>query len=206
MSNAGVVVQREDLGMNKFKSIFILLLFGQLGACAYPPHKVTLDAKALTDTAKVGNKAILALDVTDNRDGTVVGQRGGDMMGADITVEDLAQNVRHELKSGLEARGFVIVGVTQKADVELVARLRAFKIFFKSGAFYTGILKTNIAINIIAERGRRKYRKIYRHDNKKYVLVFPEGSEIDKKLNTGLNDVYRKIIYDDALMKFLAKP
>ena len=191
--------------MNKFSSIFIVLLIAQLGACAFTPHKVVLDAKAPSDAAKVGNNVIVGLDVVDDRDVPVVGQRGAGMMGADITVEDLIRNVRQEIKLGLESRGFKIVGVNQKADVELLARLRAFKFFIETG-FFTGTLNTNVAINVIAERGRRKFRKTYRHDNEESVLVVPVGSAIDKKLNTGLNDVYRKIIYDDALMKFLATP
>ena len=185
--------------------ISVVLLAALLGACAFTPHEVTLTATAPTDGKSMGNGTTVSLEVTDDREVQVVGQRGVGMQGASITAPTVLQVIRQEVTSGLKSRGFTVVTADTAADTELEVTLRTFRLFIQSG-FWTGRLNTDVAINIVAEKGSKDLKERYRHNDKEAVQVVPEGKTIDQKLNAGLTNVLTQIVYDDGLMTFLANP
>ncbi len=185
-------------------------------SCAFTPHEVTVVAEAPITPSSIGKGVTVALEVFDDRDDTTVGQRGVGMQGADITVNDIIPLLERELKEGLEAKGFAIVpggtsGYSESSmiepgapDVELEAKLRAFKFFIETG-FWTGAENTNVVIHVEAIKRGRDYEKSYRSNSEELALVIPEGAAIDENLNAALSDVLAQIMQDEQLMDFLAK-
>ena len=114
--------------------VFISVLCAMmLSACAFTAHEVEITAKAPTGTSSVGAGIAVYLQVIDDRDSPVVGQRGAGMQGADITAPQLMPTLVRELTAGLEAKGFRVLSSDAGADVELEARMRAFKFFIETG-------------------------------------------------------------------------
>lgn len=175
-----------------------------LASCAFTPHDVTITATAPESPSSIGNGVTLALEVIDDREDIVVGQRAAGMQGADITAKDIIPTLERELKRGLEAKGFTVVSASDEADAEFEARLRAFKFFLETG-FWTGAENASVAVHVEAEKGGRDLDRVYRYDNEERTMVVPAGSRIDEVLNGALSDVLAKIMADAELMSFLAQ-
>jgi uncharacterized lipoprotein YajG len=175
-----------------------------LGACAFTPHEVPITATAPKVESSVGNGITLALDVLDDRDSLVAGQRGQGMMGADITAPQVVAALERELTEGFEAQGFNVVPANSPADVDFEARLRAFKFFIESG-FWTGAENTDVVVAVEAERAGTDYDRVYRSSDETAALFVPGGEAIDQKLNAALSSVLTQIMNDDALITFLAR-
>ncbi len=191
-----------------------------LTSCAFTPHEIAVTAKAPTTPSSIGKGVTVALEVLDDREDIVVGQRGAGMRGADITVKDIIPALERELRNGLEAKGFTVVsggtsGSTAgnvdtnlvgngEPDVDFEAKLRAFKFFIESG-FWSGAENTSVVINVEAVKGGQDYEKSYRFNSEESAMVVPEGSEIDDALNAALSEVLAQIMRDQQLMSFLAQ-
>ena len=125
------------------------------------------------------------------------------MMGADITVKDIVPALERELKKGLEVKGFTVPSAKSNTDAKFKARLRAFKFFIETG-FWTGAENTSVVINVEADKRGKDFERIYRFNTEERIMVIPQGSSIDQKLNFALSDILAKIMLDTELMNFLA--
>lgn len=193
------------LGEKAMSRIFYgLLTVVLLSACAFTPHEVQLTASAPKNQSSVGQGVTLYLDVIDDRDSTVVGQRGGGMQGADITAARVMPTLERELKAGFEAKGFRVVSTKVGADAKVKARLRAFKFFLETG-FFSGAENTSVVVALAAEKLGDDYDRTYRSSSETGTLFVPGGSSIDKKLNAALSRVLSEIMSDQKLMAFLAR-
>jgi uncharacterized lipoprotein len=177
---------------------------GLLSACAFTPHQVAVTAQAPTEPSTIGQGITLHLEVLDDRDSTVVGQRGAGMQGADITAPQIISTLERELKAGFEAKGFRVVSTDAGADAEVEARLRAFKFFIETG-FWAGAENTSVVIAVEAKRQGDDYDRTYRSSSEDEIQVVPEGSAIDVKLNATLSTVLNQIMSDNKLMGYLAQ-
>ena len=186
----------------KSQALVLALGGALLAACAWTPHEVAITAQAPLETSSVGKGVTVALDVVDDRDDLVVGQRGAGMQGADITVKDIIPALETELKEGLEAKGFTVVSSKDSADAEFQANLRAFKFFIETG-FWTGAENVNVVIKVEAEKGTDDFERNYRVSEEDRTMVIPAGEVIDDKLNAALEIVLSKIMADEELMAFL---
>lgn len=186
------------------RSIIGLFACTLLGACAFTPHQIPITATAPKVESSVGDGIVLSLEVLDDRDSTVVGQRGTGMMGADITAPEVIAALERELTAGLEAQGFTVVPANSRADVDLEARLRAFKFFIETG-FWTGAENTDVVVAVEAERAGEDYDRVYRASGETASIFVPGGEAIDQKLNAAFNSVLSQIMNDDALIAFLAR-
>lgn len=184
-----------------FSSVVIALA---LSACAFTPHDVGITAKAPTDVSSVGNGTNIVIELVDDRESTTVGQRGAQMMGADITASQIVSTLENELIAGFEAKGFNVVENSNAADAEVEARLRAFKFFIETG-FFVGAENTSVAIGIEGKKDGDDYDRVYRSSSDEDALVVPAASSIDEKLNASLTDVLNKIFSDKELLEFLAR-
>ncbi len=144
------------------------------------------------------------MDVVDDRDDLVVGQRGAGLQGADITAKDIIPALEREMKRGLEAKGFRVVSSTEPANAEVQANLRAFKFFVETG-FWTGAENISVVVKIEAERGGDDFERNYRVSEEERVMAISAGEVIDVKLNGALSFVLEKIMSDEELMAFLAQ-
>ncbi len=174
-----------------------------LSACAFTPHDVAVNAQAPRTSSTVGQGVSLSLQVIDDRESTVVGQRGAGMQGADITANQVMSVLERELKAGFEAKGFRVGSADAEADIEVEARLRAFKFFIETG-FFAGAENTSVVVAIEAEKLADDYDRTYRSSSEESTLVVPAGSSIDQKLNVSLSEVLRQIMSDARLMSFLS--
>ncbi len=84
----------------KMRALAFVLSSILLTSCAFTPHEVAITAEAPSTPSSVGKGVTLALQVIDDRDLVVVGQRGAWSMGADITAKDIVPALERELKRG----------------------------------------------------------------------------------------------------------
>lgn len=190
--------------MRAQKNVVVVALISIfLSSCAFQAHTVRLQPTVPVEYSSEGRNVIVELQVFDEREDTVVGQRGAGTMGADITVADLVPTVERELKKGLEARGFTVANPGQKAGAELEAKIRAFKFYVETG-FWTGAENTSVVISVEAKKHGFDYDRTYRTGSEERIIVISEGATIDQKLNAALDEVLTSIIRDENLMKFLA--
>jgi len=193
---------KEDMMMSR---VFICVMCAMmLSACAFTPHEVEITAKAPTEASSIGAGISLYLEVIDDRDSLVTGQRGAGMQGADITAPLLMAALERELTAGFEAKGFRVLSSDAGADVEVEARMRAFKFFIETG-FFVGAENTSVVIGIEAERLSDDYDRTYRASSEEAAMFVPAGSSIDGKLNATLEHVLSQIMSDEKLMAFLAR-
>ena len=175
-----------------------------LSACAFTPHLVAVTAQAPTEPSTIGQGITLYLEVIDDRDSPIVGQRGAGMRGADITAPQIISTLGRELKAGFEAKGFRVVSTNAGADAEVEARLRAFKFFIETG-FFVGAENTSVVIAVEAKRSGDDYDRTYRSSSEDATMVVPGGSAIDVKLNAALSTVLDQIMSDKKLMGYIAQ-
>lgn len=190
--------------MIRLRNVFSVVLIGfALSACAFTPHDVEVTAKAPTDVSTVGEGVNIVIELIDDRETTTVGQRGAQMMGADITANQVMATLERELTAGFEAKGFTVVNSVEAADAEVETRLRAFKFFIETG-FFSGTENTSVAVGIEGKRGNSDYDRVYRSSSEHGALFVPAAASIEDKLNAALTDVLNKIFSDDKLMNYLA--
>lgn len=175
-----------------------------LAACAFTPHEVDVTAEAPKTPSTVGNGISVFLQVIDDRESQVVGQRGAGLVGADITAKQVVPVIEQELTLGLQAKGFTVLTKDQPNVIEIEARLRAFKFFIETGLF-SGEENTDVAIALEAEDGRDDYDQVYRSNDEEGVFFVPGGDAIDAKLNAGLTQVLTLIMTDQDLIDFLVR-
>lgn len=189
----------------------LAVVFGAfvLGGCAFTPHTVALNSNLQHSKSTVGSGTTVVLELVDDRESDVVGQRGAGMQGADITVSGLLPHIDREIKEGLQAKGFTVVSNKKQlgaapADLaEMEVRLRAFKFFIETG-FWTGAENSNVAINVEAEKNGDDFKRAYRASAEDRTMVIPGGSTIDEQMNARLSSVIDQLIKDEELMAFLA--
>ena len=188
----------------KTRTLAFVLSSILLTSCTFTPHEVAITAAAPSTPSSVGKGVTLALQVIDDRDDVVVGQRGAGMIGADITVKDIIPALERELKRGLEAKGFTAVSTRSNTDTKFKARLRAFKFFIETG-FWSGAENTSVVINVEADKRGKDFERNYRFNTEERVFAVPTGTTIDEKLNAALSEILAKIMLDEELMNFLAQ-
>ena len=174
-----------------------------VSACAVTPHEVEISAKAPRSESAIGAGVTVALQVIDDPESTVVGQRGVGMTGADITVDDILSVLNAELTAGLEANGFTVTAPGPAADAEIEVRLRAFKFFHETG-FFTGAENTSVVVAVEAEKRGRDFDRTYRSGRERRTLFVPGGGSIDAMLNAAFTLVLGQIVGDRELLGFLA--
>ncbi|MDE0058702.1 MAG: YajG family lipoprotein [Defluviicoccus sp.] len=174
-----------------------------VSACAFTPHEVEISATAPKSESTIGAGVTVALQVIDDRESTVVGQRGAGMLDADITVKDILSVLNTELTEGLKANGFKVGVPGSTADAEIEVRLRALKFFIESG-FFTGAENTSVVLAVEAEKRGQDFDRTYRSSSEKRTIFIPGGGSIDAKLNAALTDVLGRIVRDRKLLDFLA--
>lgn len=180
------------------------LIAALLASCAWTQHNVAVTAMAPAERSSVGDGVTVALQVIDDREDVIVGQRAIGGVGADITARALVQSVQTELRRGLRSKGFRVVSPGRQSDAELEARIRGFKFYLERG-FFTSGENVSVAIAVEAERRGRDYSQTYRSNDEDRGMFIPSGSDIDAQLNDALAHVYSQILNDKALLSFMAR-
>ncbi len=175
-----------------------------LGACAFTPHEVSLNASVPIIKSNVGGDSTIALRVYDDRDSKTVGQRGVAMMGADITASDVISYIDTTVEQWLGSKNFNVVDYSENdVDSKLTVSLRAFKFFIESG-FFTGANNVSVVLKVEGKNGSDNYIKSYNFDSETRILFVPDGLGIDSALNVALTDVMTQMMFDEQLIDFLA--
>ena len=185
--------------------ITLLMLVGVLGGCAWTPHQLELSATSPQKTKqKVGKGVKIKVDVIDDRDQRVVGQRGVGAIGSDISSPQLLNYFRRQVIQGFQSRGFLLISDKETADARVLVYLRSFKWVTEQG-FFTG--GHNVFVSIKAEAKNSKTNgeivKTYQYDQEKRALFVASGGEINERMNAGLSDVLRQLFSDVELLRFL---
>lgn len=181
-----------------------LLVLTLASACDFTPHEVNITAEAPKTPSTIGAGITLHLQVIDDRDSTVVGQRGWGMQGANITAGRVMQVLENELANAFAAKGFRFAPSGSPVDAEIEVRLRAFKFFLETG-FFSNAQHINVVVAVEAEKRGQDYDRTYRASSEDPGLFTPLGETLDAKLNSALSIVLGRIAGDTKLLVFLAR-
>jgi uncharacterized lipoprotein YajG len=192
---------RRNFGM-RFLKCLIVTGFVALAGCTFTPKELELYAHPTISETNIGADTALYFRFVDDRDETTVGVRGASNSGSKITAANLAEYVEHELREGLEAKGYILIKDKQEAVAEITYRLRAFKFSLNMG-FWTGAENKSAVIAVDAEKGEVDYAKTYRVDDEDREMFVPGGDEINEEMNAALAAVLNKAMNDGALDLFL---
>ena len=175
-----------------------------VSACDFTPHEVNITARAPKTQSTIGAGVTIAMQVIDDRDSAVVGQRGAKMMGANITAGRVMQVLNDELTEAFAANGFRFAVPGSPVDAELEVRLRAFKFFFETG-FFSGAAHANVVVAVEAQKQGRDMDRIYRSTNEDPGIFTLGGETLDAKFNAALTVVMGRIVGERELLAFLAR-
>lgn len=184
--------------------VVILAVIVSVTGCTYTPHDVEITAQAPTAKSTIGAGVKVSLQVIDDRESQIVGQRGAGMIGADITAKDIMQVLAAELAAIFETNGFSVWVPNSNSDAEVEVRLRAFRFFVETG-FFTGAENASVVVAVEAEKGGQDLDRTYRSSSEHAVVFVPGGASIDTRLNAAFSDVLHQIANDRELIEFLAR-
>ena len=176
-----------------------------LGGCAWTPHQLELSATSPQKTElKTGKGVKIKVDVVDDRDQHVVGQRGVGAVGSDISSPQLLNYFRRQVVQGFRSHGFLLISDEETAEARVVVYLRSFKWLTEQG-FFTG--GHNVFVSIKAEAKNAKTNKeivkTYQFDQEKRSFFVASGGEINERMNAGLSDVLKQLFSDVQFVRFL---
>lgn len=187
----------------KPQAIAIVLSSLLLAACALNQHDVAMELNAPVEASTLGTGVRVSLRVEDDRDDLVVGQRGYDSQGADITADDVIPTLEREIAGGLEAKGFTVVSQGEAADAELWADLRNFSFVLESSLF-SGSQTINVVLRANVEKGGKELQRTYKLNEEEVRWIAPTASGLNEIMSDALSRVMAQMMSDRELMSFLA--
>lgn len=184
------------------KTLIALTALIALGGCHFTPQSVIITPVVNVRASNVGNNALMALNVMDERPRESLGTRGVRGVGADLTVQgNLKSIVEKALSDGLARQGF---GVGAADNRLLRVEIRNLDYQLIQGLL-TGTLEVDISLKAICQRdSARSYEQMYRgHVEDDVFFVQDEDSNndyISLAVSRGVNSLLR----DDQLKRCLA--
>ncbi|MCP4552465.1 MAG: hypothetical protein GY834_10595 [Bacteroidetes bacterium] len=191
---------------SRLKMMLLFLCAAFLSSCAYTAQQANINPEISLKKTSEGHGATLLVEVLDERSDKVLGHRGGGYgKGAEITTnQDLVALLQQELFECLAQKGFKPTSCDEGEKPNLTFELRLLE-YSTSTGFWTGGVHTKAAVKAIANVKDDTYKKIYRVDNEKRVMVVPTAKENEELFNQLLEDMLVQIFQDKELLSTIAK-
>lgn len=186
-----------------FASLFVVL--GFVTGCAYNPQTVALAPTVSLSPDDIGKGRQVSLEVVDERAEESLGHRGTTYgAAAEITTEqDVAAVVRDELAKGLRSHNFVPIEPDKDVPTSIKVEVRMIE-YSTSTGFWSGGVHTKAAIKVICKNQGKEYRKLYRAEDEKRVVIVPTAEENSRLINQIISKVLYEVLTDNQLLQFLA--
>ena len=112
--------------VKKFHLFILFSLILSITGCAYTPHKTNLIINAPVSASNIGKGTKISIRIIDDRDSQIIGKRGVNGIGGNITADDLMPTITAAIEDGFKAKEFQITSIDE-SSVSLTIKLRAFK-------------------------------------------------------------------------------
>jgi len=189
--------------VKKFHLFILFSLILSITGCAYTPHKTNLIINAPVSASNIGKGTKISIRIIDDRDSQIIGKRGVNGIGGNITADDLMPTITAAIEDGFKAKEFQITSIDE-SSVSLTIKLRAFKYLISQG-FWTGGEDISVVINAESRNGSKEFTQTYRYTNEERKVFIPDGSGLNDDLNAALNSTLTQLLNDRALDNFLIK-
>lgn len=177
-----------------------LALIG-LAACGVTPQTAALTTQVTTQQTAAGSGDV-ALDIVDERSGTMVGNRVAG--GAEIRLTDVTSAIEPHVRDALLANKFRPVAKTAASDRRLKIEVRAVELKFASG-FWTGGYFPRAALKAVATNKGQTFERFYRSEiESRSAVVNPEDRN-NQLLSEVVSKAVSDLVNDPELMGFLAR-
>ena len=189
-----------------FKNILASILLAALfTGCAFQPQEVKFAPQVSSESSQIGSKTSVYVQLSDDRDGTIIGHRGT-VEGKHAAISahlDLIPVIKNKIEQGLQKHMFT-VSKKANADAVLSVELRTLSYDTSSGLTSGGI-HLNALLYAHAKKGTESLDKKYRFEDEKRVQFAPTAEENEKYINETLAGAITELLNDKELMEFLAK-
>ncbi len=188
-------------------SWLFLVMLGIMGTgCAFTPQAVVLRPDMQVTPSSVGQGRSVLLTVVDERPRSILGRRGVQGVGAELTVQgDLPTIVRETLSNGLQRQGFSPSPEKPVDGRELRVEIRNLDYSVAMG-FWAGTLRTESGLKAICILGTsRPYERLYRGEVEETVMVVQGAEANEAYLNSALSKALNQLLGDSRLSQCLAQ-
>lgn len=189
----------------KYSMVLVAALIFMSG-CAFMEQKVEFAPQVDVQESKIGAGKKVALEISDERDGQVLGRRGTAYgMAAKIkTTQDIKELFATEITKGLEKKGFVPVADSDKAARKLKIEIRLLQ-YEASTGFWTLGSEAKTTLKAVAQNDGKIYEQLYRiGSGEKRTVFVPTANSNSQLLNESVSNAISEVFRDNKLISFLA--
>lgn len=182
----------------------LLMALLVMQGCALSPQRVTLTPTVAVAAENIGQGRTVKVMATDARGSDLVGTRGGIYGKTSVirTGNDVADEIRQQLLTGLRAQGFIDGG--NEASIQVRATLRELSYKVPEGAVATSA-DMAFAVEVVAERGGARQTSTYRSEINRRFPVSPSETQNEAWLNELLTETLQRFFSDAKMRAFLTQ-
>jgi len=176
-----------------------------LAGCTFIDQKVQLQPQVDVTTADLGQSKSVAIKVVDDRDDTVIGNRGIWDKGAKVSTEDDVAGVfTKAISDGLRQKGFQVQPFASDHPRQLAVYIRFLKYETVTG-LWTGGNIGKAGLRVQATNDGNTYEKSYQAQSEIRTVWAGSQETNAKVINQAVSDVVKKMVEDKNLMALLAR-
>jgi uncharacterized lipoprotein YajG len=181
---------------------FVLLNSG----CAFTPQAVVIKPELVPVSTAAGQGHCVLITVADERPRSTLGTRGGEGVGAELTVAgDLTEVVRKTINDGLQQRGFSPIAEKSIDGRELRVEIRNLDYRIVQG-FWSCTLSTECGLKAICMHGSaRPFEQLYRGEFQESIQVVQSAEQNEKYVNTAISKAINSLLQDSKLIQCLVQ-
>jgi uncharacterized lipoprotein YajG len=176
-----------------------------VSGCAFTAQRVNLAPQVRVSGSGIGEGRTVFVRSVDERTSNVLGVRGGQGIGAEITADDVEGVVNRSLIDGLRQIGFQPTLQRVGGAPELRVEIRTVEYKITTG-FWAGGLDANVALKAICIVGEaRPYERLHRGHHEETILVVQSASQNELYINSALSRAIESVLADRELMTCLKR-
>lgn len=183
----------------KLKLSLLILVSG----CHFVPQQIKIAPNINVIQDNIGSSSDLYVEVVDDRDSEIIGNRGLNKIGADITASPtLIQDLKSSIEGGLRSRGFNIIHNKNGSTKSIRIEVRKLEYEILSEILVSKV-RVEFAIKAYAKNDKNTFDKIIR-TTKDEIPSFTTTAEMNERvLNEGVSEGIAKLISDNEIIEFL---
>ena len=172
--------------------------------CAWKHQEARLKLGPQIAPSSVGNGTSVAVRVLDKRPTAILGYRGMDSKGAEITTDqDLPALFEEKLLEGLARKGFKSLRAGDPS-VPLVT-VEILQIEYTTAMdFWKGSVNVVAVLRVFTSKNGLHFDQSYTATQKERSAEAPSAKRNDIQINAALSTVVQRVFEDERLMIFLA--
>jgi uncharacterized lipoprotein len=179
--------------------LFISLFFS---ACALSPQVISINPElTVTENTTTNSSASLNLLVTDKRQSSTLGHRGGVYKDTAVikTEGDITTKIHQNLSNAFNKAGYKVEqSSTTLLEVSIIELT-----YQGHGENRVGEIDVSAKILATVNNSETKVTKSYKASRKKEVLKAPSDEKNEEMINEILGDVIQRVLDDEELLAYI---